>query len=195
MILRHLNRWLFNFTKPSYPGLVCNNDTCHAAGLEGVAARSLCSTARSLCMSHFATLLGFCAVLPNLRATHPRQAPQSKATPPVRWSDPAELPLWRAGDNSGPALATLIAAPAGRVRSPTRGSERNSVRLGRSVLGNWREIGGWRRFPWQCPLFGVAASLDTCWNGTRCLRTVGDGGQWSGRESRRPSNVRCVIGH
>jgi hypothetical protein len=156
MILRHLNRWLFNFTKPSYPGLVCNNDTCHAAGLEGVAARSLCSTARSLCMSHFATLLGFCAVLPNLRATHPRQAPQSKATPPVRWSDPAELPLWRAGDNSGPALATVIRGRRLGSGWSVPSSGRIQSDFTRSIFGRRRRLSGRRPFYRTFPHFGVS---------------------------------------
>ena len=122
----------------------------------GLAAHSCGSRAYSVGLYRFDTLLGFCAVLPNLRATHPREAPQSKATPPVRWSDPAELPLSRAGGNSGPALATLIAAPAGRVRSPTWPFRRILSDFTRSIFGRRRRLAGRRPFFRPAPHFGVS---------------------------------------
>jgi hypothetical protein len=156
IISRHLNRWLFNSATPSCPGLVCNNDTCHAAGASGVDAASLGTPAHSLGMLNFDTLLGFCAVLLDLCATHPRQAPQSTTPAAESWSDPAKPPLWRAGGNSGPALASLIAAPGGRVWSPTWPDKRIQSDFTRSIFGRRRRLLARRPFFRQLPHFGVS---------------------------------------
>ena len=135
---------------------MCNYDTYHAAGAFGVDAASLGTPAHSLGMLNFDTLLGFCAVLLDLYATHPRQAPQSTTPAAESWSDPAELPLSRAGGNSGPALATLIAAPAGRVRSPTWPFRRILSDFTRSIFGRRRRLAGRRPFFRPAPHFGVS---------------------------------------
>jgi hypothetical protein len=130
--------------------------TCHAAGAAGVAAATLGTAAHSVCSPTAVAMLDSCAVLPNLRATHPREAPQGTPPPPVCWSDPAEPPPSRGRGNSGPALATLIAAPAGRVRSPTWPFRRILSDFTRSIFGRRRRWWYRRLFFRELPPFGVS---------------------------------------